>query len=394
MRGGFVRKSLSTFALCILVIAAVGCESLLEPQAVVTGGMGGPSMGQAMAVPYNGPKARIAVAAFENSTGKGHRIGDGMADMLATELFNSNRFIVLEREELGAVLAEQDLAKAGRVAPGTAAPTGQIEGAELLIKGAITEFEPRYQGGAGGILAPNLPGVLGARFNQAHIAIDMRVIDARTSRLVAATSVTGRASDFGGLVGTAIGGGSTRMGIGLSGYRNTPMEKAVRVCIAKAVQFIASRTPPQFYHYNAMNQPMQPMQPAAPGPGGAYAPPGAWPTTPAPAGTWPTTPTPRATPSVYTPSQPTTPAAPVPPTVPTAPGPGQAAPTELPKQVYVSLASVRLFERPDASSTALTTAVRGTPLGVQGADGNWYAVALPDGRVGWILKSFTTTVAP
>ena len=69
-----------------------------------------------------------------------------MADMLSTALFHSNRYIVLERQQVSDVLREQDLGAAGRIKKGTEAPIGEIEGAELLITGAVTEFEGAASG--------------------------------------------------------------------------------------------------------------------------------------------------------------------------------------------------------------------------------------------------------
>ena len=233
--------------LCILAAGVWSCQT--TPTAKVTSG-GGPSISQAQQEAYNGPKARIAVAQFKDKTGKGWwsgQIGDGMADMLATSLFNTNRYIVLERHILGDVLAEQDLGASGRVKKQTAAPIGQIEGAELLITGAVTEFEPGASGAGGdigGTVGRVVGGVLGA-FKKAHIAIDVRVVDTRTSRLVAATSVEGEATDYnlGGLaIGSSVGGS-------LGGYSKTPMEKAVRVALGEAVNFIVSQTPPTYYHF-------------------------------------------------------------------------------------------------------------------------------------------------
>ncbi|NQT53356.1 SH3 domain-containing protein [bacterium] len=364
------RTGLGVLALVGLAIGLSGCASLLEPQASVTGGAGGPSIGQAQAEHYNGPKARIAVLAFDNKTGKGHRIGDGMTDMLATALFNSNRFIVVERRELGGVLAEQDLASSGRVNPATGAATGQVYGAELLVAGAITEFEPNYQGGAVGIVMPRLPLGIGATGSQAHIAIDLRVIDARTSQIVCATSITGRSTDFAGALGTAIGGGRTRTGIGLGAYRNTPVEKAVRVCINKAVEFVVSRTPAQYYHVGAGPAPM----PQAPMPA-------------APVGAPSLPPVGGAVPGAA-PSLPMVPAAP--PAAPVAPPAAAPAAGNLPQQVFVSLASARIFQKPDASSAAVVTVTQGSALTVVGEQGSWYAVATANGKNGWILKSFTS----
>ena len=126
---------------------------LFGPKATVTT-PGGKSIDEAQQEAYDGPKARIAVSQFKDKTGKGWwtgAIGDGMADMLSTALFHSNRYIVLERQQVGDVLREQDLGAAGRIKKGTEAPIGEIEGAELLITGAVTEFEGAASGGGGGI---------------------------------------------------------------------------------------------------------------------------------------------------------------------------------------------------------------------------------------------------
>jgi curli biogenesis system outer membrane secretion channel CsgG len=75
----------------------------------------------------------------------------------------------------------------------------------------------------------------------------MRVIDAKSSRILAATTVEGSATDIGGMGGFAIGGGLTELGIGLGGFAKTPMEKAVRITLREAVNFIASQTPAQYF---------------------------------------------------------------------------------------------------------------------------------------------------
>ncbi len=246
-----VRKIIKTDLIIwsIFSLTLSGCASLMEPQAKVTSG-GGPGIQQAQQEAYNGPKARIAVSRFTDRTAKGWwtgQIGDGMAEMLTTSLFNTNRFIVLERQTLKDVMAEQDLGASGRIKKETAAPIGQIEGAELLVTGAVTEFEPGSSGiggGIGGGSSSIIGGILGG-IKRSHIAIDIRVIDTRTSRILAATTVEGKATDIGGLGGLAGG----HLGGGLGGWHKQPIEKALRIAIGAAVDFIASQTPAQYYHY-------------------------------------------------------------------------------------------------------------------------------------------------
>lgn len=242
------RNIVVVVGLIFLMTSQAGCESLTTPQAKVTSS-GGQSISGAQMEVYNGPKARVAVSRFTDKTGKGWwtgQIGDGMADMLATSLFNTNRYIVLERQSLQDVLAEQDLGASGRIKHDTAAPIGKIEGAELLITGAVTEFQPGSSGiggGLGGVAGSVVGGVLGG-IKKSHIAIDMRVVDTRTSRIVCATSVEGSATDFD--LGGALGGSDAAGALG--GYSKTPMEKAIRVALDAAVQHVVSMTPQEYYH--------------------------------------------------------------------------------------------------------------------------------------------------
>lgn len=249
----FMKKVFVLTAFVAVLIWLSSCA----PSAYVTS-TGGPSIEEARAERYDGPKARIAVGEFQDKTAKGggstgwigmfgvnfKQIGDGMRDMLTTALFNSNRYTVLEREQLGAVLKEQDLATEGRIKKGTEAPTGEIYGAELIITAAVTEFEGSAKGVGGGTKV--LGVTVGGGVKKAHIAIDIRIIDTKTSQIVAATSVEGSATSFGV-------GGATRIGgtlpVGLGGFAKTPTEKAIRVCIQKAVEYIVSQTPSEFYRY-------------------------------------------------------------------------------------------------------------------------------------------------
>lgn len=195
--------------------------------ATVVSSDGGLTVAAAQAEPYDGYKPRIAVKPFERKTAKGGGdIGSSLADMLADSLFNTNRFIVLERERLNEVMAEQDLADNPRFRQETVAPKGELEGAELLIKGTITQFEPDCRGGS--LL------LVGAK--QSCVAITLRIIDVKSGRIVNSTTVEGTSGTGGvGLVYT-----HSTLPIGLGAWSKTPMEQALRQCIEKAVNYIAT----------------------------------------------------------------------------------------------------------------------------------------------------------
>jgi len=361
-----MRKGVVGSAVLLWVIVLAGCDSFqnfMNPPPMVQRGAESGGIAEAQAVPYNGPRARIAVLDFEQKAAQGYaQIGQGMADMLATELVNTNRYIVLERQKLAGVLAEQDLARTGRIQAGTGAPTGQVEGAELLVTGAITEFEPNYQGGGLGLGGIRLGhhrsggGGIGLGLKQAYVALDLRVIDTRTSRIVAATSINKKTTDISASIGGFGGGHHSLLGIGFGAFKNTPMEKAVRECLGAAVQFVVDRTPANYYHYNEAGQAIG----AAPAP----TPPAVTPT--------PTPVEPQSTPATPTPAQ----------------------PAAQPAQVFVSVQSANVCEKADPNSTVVGVAMKGVALRVQGQDNTWYYVTLPDGKMGWVLKALTSTTAP
>jgi len=229
----------------ILTLAAAGCGGTT---ATVTT-PGGPTIAQVRALRYDGPKARIAVASFRN---RAHglsldpRAPRGMAQVLQTALFQTGRFIILERQRLGGVMAEQNLGRSGRVDPRTAPPTGQLEGAEILVYATITDFSDG-SGTAAGVLGAAgsvVGGILGIR-KTVRLAVDFHGVDTRTGRLVFALSVEGRSSDY-GVVGAGFWHG---FGTGLGDWIKTPRGKALRAVINRAAIAIARRTPRRFFHY-------------------------------------------------------------------------------------------------------------------------------------------------
>jgi curli biogenesis system outer membrane secretion channel CsgG len=257
--------------LCALLLA--GCATTTE----VTKG-GGATIGQAQAEKYDGPKARITVGRIVNKSGTGKKslttqlgllaragsgapdanaVMSGIRDMVTTALFQSNRFIVLERENISDVLVEQEFSASGKVGEASRIPAGQIEGAELLVIGAITGFDAAAAGGGGfPIPIPINRGrdvvVLDIEIRKAFVSMDLRVIDTRTGRIVSTVAVEGAARKFGaGLSGFARTrhGGMVRIPTVLRGFANTPVEKAISEMVDAAVTHVVEKTPAEFFHF-------------------------------------------------------------------------------------------------------------------------------------------------
>ena len=107
-----MKKNILVIFCFLLVLTLTGCASLdalLQPTASVDNNAGAQPL-----PPYSGPKARIAVADFDVKAAKaGGEIGSGLREMLVTALINSNRFSVVERQALAAVMQEQELSSSG-----------------------------------------------------------------------------------------------------------------------------------------------------------------------------------------------------------------------------------------------------------------------------------------
>jgi curli biogenesis system outer membrane secretion channel CsgG len=178
---------------------------------------------------YSGQQAKIAIEDFDIQAAKASsEIAAGLREMLVAALLDSKRFSVAER---------------------------QIKNSDLIISVSVVEFEPLTSGGragiggGGGVRSGVLGGLLGATLNKAHMALDIRIIDTGNSEIIASTRVQGQASDVTGAIMAGFFNGWTLAG-GLSAYANTPMEKAIRICIIETVRYISQAIPASYYKYD------------------------------------------------------------------------------------------------------------------------------------------------
>jgi curli biogenesis system outer membrane secretion channel CsgG len=213
----------AAFSCSILAALLSGCGPTAE---VIH--KGGPTIAQAEAEPASGDKMRITVMGFENQTA--FDVGNGMRAMLTSALFRTGKFIVIERQELSDVLLEQKLGASGVVSEATAAPVGEVEGAQVLIYGTVTDFLPGQRG---------IISTMGSA-EQSHVAIDLKLVDSRTTRILATATVEGKATDV-TLDTSALRYVGMSPLYSLSVWNNTPVGSAIRLCIDRAVGFIVEQ---------------------------------------------------------------------------------------------------------------------------------------------------------
>lgn len=86
-----------------------------------------------------GPKRKIVIGKVKNETRFGNkRLGDIAKDVLIAEFSKTNKFIVLEREDLDAVMEETEFSNA--LGQGIISGQQQFLDAEYVIVGSITKY--------------------------------------------------------------------------------------------------------------------------------------------------------------------------------------------------------------------------------------------------------------
>lgn len=121
----------------------------------------------------------------------------GLTEALTTVLVKTGKFVVLERAAMQAVQQEQQIGASGAVTRETAAQTGALLGAQVMITGDITGFT-HGRSGIGGALTNIVKGLTVAMERvTAEVIIDLRLIDASTGEVLMSHKGVGKASQTG-----------------------------------------------------------------------------------------------------------------------------------------------------------------------------------------------------
>jgi curli biogenesis system outer membrane secretion channel CsgG len=198
LRPGFVavphrrRATAAAMLLALSVVAPVG-------SALAQGGY--PSSPASGSRPL--PRPTVSVPDFKNTVTQSTwwwqgPVATNMADALANELQATGEVQVVERQNVAAVLSEQEMAELGLVRKGpNAARKGQLTGARYIVLGTVTSYDSAVseKGSSSNF------GLLGFGNNQQqletqdYVALDIRVVDSTTGEVVGARTVEGRASN-------------------------------------------------------------------------------------------------------------------------------------------------------------------------------------------------------
>lgn len=171
------------------------------------------------ATAYNGPRYAIVVSNFQNRSAYqqglfsdgADRLGSQAKTILKTHLQQTNRFTVVDRDNMAAIAQEASIR----------GQTQSLKGAQVAITGDVTEFGRKTTGDM------QLFGILGAGKKQvAYSKVALNVVDVTTSEVI--YSVQG-AGEFALSDRQVVGFGST------AGYDATLNGKVLNLAITEAV---------------------------------------------------------------------------------------------------------------------------------------------------------------
>ena len=167
-------------------------------------------------------------------------MGEGLAQMIITEMANLPNFKVLESVALDDLRAERALGESGEVAQNESVKKGQWKGADYTFKSTVTRFGSKEQNfGGGGVPVPTPFGIGGGHFGvrktENEVQIDWRIIDNASREIV--QGATGRA------VGVEKGTGFNFGAMGGGGFSNNRefMDSALGKATMKALAQIIEK---------------------------------------------------------------------------------------------------------------------------------------------------------
>ena len=179
-----------------------------------------------------------------------------LADALASELMASGGLQVVERQNVQAILSEQEMAELGIVRPmEDNVGSGQMTRAQYFILGQVSAYEAdveikKDENSMSFLGFGNREGVAEAK---AYVAIDLRIVDSTTGNILGSTTVEGTATNtsqlnqrggslkplatvIGDATGSERGAGAVLLGVAKTFSWSEDSSETKRVPAAKAIR--------------------------------------------------------------------------------------------------------------------------------------------------------------
>ena len=154
------------------------------------------SLSSCLALSQN-TRPKVGIKTFANPSNYSRStIGNGLTDILSTELSNTGKFNIIDRQHVDELTKEIDFGASGYGKKSSFAQKGNLLGAEYLLMGEVTNFSYTEQRGAPrnkvNLLGPNT--IVIDYIKNADVRVDFHLIDVSTGEHVVDEAGIGHAS--------------------------------------------------------------------------------------------------------------------------------------------------------------------------------------------------------
>jgi len=165
-----------------------------------------------------------------------HALGEGLAEMLITELSKTGKFQMLESTAIESLKDEIRMGEDGWVAKDERVEKGGWAGADYMFRGKVTRFGAKSTGVDLGGFVPGSLGGLGLKKNKSDVRIDWRIVDVANRKIFKTGQAVGSETGLGFKIGVAVTGHGGNIGFDNKEF----MESALGKATVKALNQIVS----------------------------------------------------------------------------------------------------------------------------------------------------------
>ena len=178
-------------------------------------------------------------------------LGEGLAEMLITELGKIGKFDVLESTALNNLKDEIKLGDEGYVADGEKVEKGGWAGADFMFRGKVTRFGSQTQGLDLGGFAPGGLGGLGVKKSSSDVRIDWRIVDCYTRKVIKTGQSVGTQTGMGFNIGVGVNGHGGGIGFNNHEFMNSALGKATVKALTNIVNEVTMTELPESGRHKA-----------------------------------------------------------------------------------------------------------------------------------------------
>ena len=172
-------------------------------------------------------------------------MGEGLGEMLTTELGKINKFQMLEINDLGDLKNEINMGADGWVDSSQKVDKGGFAAADFMFTAKVTRFGNKESHiGLGGFVPGNL-GNLGLHQTVADVRIDWRLVDVATRKIVKTGSASAQEKGGGFDVGSNIGGSGGNISMGNHEFMDSALGHATEKTLQQIISDVQGTTLPE-----------------------------------------------------------------------------------------------------------------------------------------------------